>query len=90
MNFVVDAKSSLIISIRDEKGAFRGTTLIHTEICMHFIDTLYCPEDSLLYKKTPVSNETDEKSAIPLFFIRVFNTGFIKPISIPYNGGLPS
>jgi hypothetical protein len=50
MNFVVDAKSSLIISIRDEKGAFRGTTLIHTEICMHFIDTLYPAPKDFLYE----------------------------------------
>jgi hypothetical protein len=57
---------------------------------MHFIDTLYPAPEDFLYKKTPVSNETDVKSAIPLYFIQVFNTGLIKPISIPYNGGLPS
>jgi len=57
---------------------------------MHFIDTLYPAPEDFLYKKTPVSNETDEKSAIPLYFIQVFNTGLIKPISIPCNGGLPS
>ncbi len=62
---------------RDEKGAFRGTTLIHTmNVCTLSIPYIVM-YSILVYKKTPASKRDRSQSAIPLY-IGYFNTGYNK------------